>query len=191
MKKLEVYSCGLFEQVRGCLLMFKSPKEWLGREEKIQGINITLAFVVFLIFTLINYKQILQGNFGRSLMNGCISISLYSLYISLLVKKAKGSIQFPQIINLSLYTHIIYLAINLSQDYRLISLVVYVIGHFYSILIQVMTLEKWFECEYEAIKIIFYIEAGIIILVEINNGLVYIGNYMIYAQKLLYYPLLD
>ena len=191
MKKLEVYSCGPVEQVRVCLLMFKTPKEWLCREERIQGINITLASLVFLVFTLINYEQILEGNFGRSLMKGCLSVSLYSLYISLLVKKAKGSIQLPQIINLSLYTHIIYMAINLSQNYRFTSLVIYAIGHFYSILIQVMTLERWFKCEYESIKMIFYIEAGIIILVGINNWLVYIENHMIYAQKLLYYPLLN
>lgn len=84
-----------------------------------------------------------------------------------------------------------YIAINVSQHYSLISLIIYAIGHFYSISIQVRVLERWFKCEYESVKLIFYIEIGIVILAGINNWLIYIGNYMAYAQKLLHYPLLN
>lgn len=190
MKKLRIYTCGIREQLKRCLLMFKSPVKFIKQEKEVQGVNLTLVLLVFIMFELCRYLSTCHDPILMRLVKCCISIILFIGYTCIVIKVGRGKLDFNRLINHALYMHIIFVVLNIFSQHTFFSLIVYVIGHVYAIMIQIISLKGLFECEMEEIKYIFYLEVGGVILAGINNVMIYVGDYLIYSEKLLHYPLL-
>lgn len=190
MRHTEFYVRGLCEQIKICVLMFGSPKKFIQRVEEERGINVTLFSIVFFLFLIGHFNNILKGIFIPRVGGFILSNVLFVIYMWCLIYIAKGERKLDSIINVSLYVHILYMLINVSQEMGLVALIVYSIGHLIAIIIKMAYLVKVFKCELERVKYIFYIEVGIIVLFGVNNLMIYVGNQIMYMQKLLFYHLL-
>lgn len=190
MRHMGFYARGLGEQIKICILMLGSPKQFIQRVEEETGINVTLFSIVFSLFLISHFNSILKGIFISRIWGFILSNILFVFYIWCLIYIAKGEQKLYRIINVSLYVHIVYILINISKEMGFIALIVYSIGHMIAIIVKMAYLVKVFKCELERVKHIFYIEVGIIILFGVNNLMIYAGNQIIYTQKSLFYRLL-
>jgi len=190
MRHIGFDSCKVCEQIKICALMFSAPKKFIQQVGKEKKINISLLFIVLFIQLGCNFDHILNKKFLFITTELGVSFLGFWVYMWCLIYLAKGKPKLHHIINASLYVHILYIIINLSEEIRVISVVVYCIGSILALIIRMAYLKVIFEGKQERIKYILYVEVGSVVLAGLDSLMNYVGNNIIYVKKLLYYSLL-
>lgn len=158
-------------------------------EEK-SKLNIGLIIIIFIQYSINMQRKVLNFNEVETIIRYMCSITLFGLYIWVLIGIARGQGDLIKIINLSLYIHVFYIAMTSLESYKFIYIFIYCIGHFITLRIQMKYFKNAFKCDYKIFKWILYIEVGIVIMGGMNHILFYTSNRLYNTSKMMSYELL-
>lgn len=191
MKKSERYMAAFIKQIKRFMVLIKSPSEIVREENKKDCINFPAIGLNIAVLMLMKWQSLLDFSLVVMRIKGWVtSVALLTVYLIFTILVGKGQVRLKRVINLALYTHVIYIFINASVGHGYIHVLTYVMGHIYTVCLQILALKDLFDCKIERVKLIFYVEVGILILGFINQMMFYVGQQIIYSSKLFHFPLL-
>lgn len=176
--------------MKRCLLVVTEPVRFAQLEKSAEGINVTLAAFNVLLIVLASMYSLSDRSLIDRVLGWGISIILFMIYSWILVRIGKGRVQVYEMINMTLYIHISYILINSLVGNKGLHLGVYILGHIYAILLQIVLFKHLFRCQLERVRLIFYVEVGIIIIGFLNQMMIYLGEQILYTSKILHFQLL-
>lgn len=150
--------------------------------------NSAMFLGVSLVGGLLNYLR--KGSSGLiSFITIPISILIFTIFILVLVKIAKGKMAYVKVMNLVSYVHVLIIIGGLFQDMQFIAMIVYSYVQFKGVFLQRAVLPLITGADQKRINIITGIEYYFVVHGLISNLLAAFGYYMIYSEKYFYFPL--
>lgn len=177
------------DQLHRIGMLICHPHQFIEKEEA-DRINWSLMVFLVLWWCVLNPKQLHRGALVEGIFRIMLSVVLLCGYLAFLVWISGGRQREKRLLNLSLYIHIFYILLNAAESTRLLRVIIFVIGHLYSIHLQYGGFMVWFSGDKDKVNLILAIQLCIVMVGFFNTLMVYVGQWVVYGEKILYYPII-